>query len=63
MRALRNEIIAWIREFIQDVSVEIPNHEEHKEHEVKTTGLHTKYSFVPFVVFVVKNKQNQAHNP
>ena len=45
------------------VSVEMLNHEEHKEHEVKTTGLHAEHSFVPFVVFVVKNKQDQAHIP
>jgi len=39
------------------------NHEEHKQHEVKTAGLQAKDPFAPFETFVVKNKQNQTHIP
>ena len=41
--------------------MEVLNYEEHKEHEVDTIGLQAKHSFVSFVAFVVKNKQEQAH--
>jgi len=45
------------------LDVEVLNHEEHREHEVRAIGLQAKHSFVSFVTFVVKNKQDQAHIP